>query len=117
MLPAALQFGRVTPEEAPYVVARALGGKIELERYRGRTSYEAAAQAGERVVRSTAGLDGLDDLTLIAQENGRTRFRARDGREWEAEASETESPSVPASCGDDPARQRAFAARIVGSSG
>ncbi len=117
VLPAGLQFGRVTPEEAPYVVARALGGRIELERYRGRTSYDAPAQAGERVVRSTAGLDGLDDLTLVAQENGRTRFRAWDGREWEAESSATESPSVPASCGDDPAPQRAFAARIVGSSG
>ena len=109
--------GALTPEEAPYVVARALGGRIELERYRGRTSYDAPAQAGERVVRSTAGLDGLDDLTLVAQENGRTRFRAWDGREWEAESSATESPSVPASCGDDPAPQRAFAARIVGSSG
>jgi hypothetical protein len=117
VLPAALQFGRVTPEEAPYVVARALGGRIELDRYRGRTSYDARAQAGERVVRSTAGLDGLDDLTLVAQENHRTRFRAWDGREWETAASETESPPVPASCGDDPAPQRAFAARVVGSSG
>jgi hypothetical protein len=113
VLPAGLQFGRVAPEEAPYVVARALGGRIELERYRGRTAYEAAAQAGEQVVRAIAGLDGVDDLALVAQENGRTRFRAWDGREWAAEASETESPPVPASCGDDPAPQRAFAARIV----
>jgi hypothetical protein len=104
----------VTPDEAPFVVARALGGRIELERYRGRTSYEAAAQAGERAVRATEGLDGVDDLALVAQENGRARFRAWDGREWETEASETESPPVPASCGDDPAPQRAFAARIVG---
>jgi hypothetical protein len=114
VLPAGLQFGRVTPDEAPFVVARALGGRIELERYRGRTSYEAAAQAGERAVRATEGLDGVDDLALVAQENGRARFRAWDGREWETEASETESPPVPASCGDDPAPQRAFAARIVG---
>jgi hypothetical protein len=117
VLPSGLQFGRVTPDEAPYVVARALGGRIELERYRGRTSYEAAAQAGERAVRATEGLDGVDDLALVAQENGRARFRAWDGREWETEASETESPPVPASCGDDPAPQRAFAARIVEPSG
>jgi len=116
-LPAGLQFGRVTPDEAPYVVARALGGRIELERYRGRTSYEAAAQAGEHAVRTAAGLDGVEDLVLVAQENGRTRFRAWDGREWEAEASEVESPPVPASCGDDPAPQRSLAARIVEASG
>jgi hypothetical protein len=114
VLPAGLQFGRVTPEEAPYVVARALGGRIELDRYRGRTVYEAAAQAGECAVRTTAGLESVDDLALTAQENGRSRFRSRDGREWEVEASETVSPAVPASCGDDPAPQRAYAARIVG---
>jgi hypothetical protein len=117
VLPSGLQFGRLTREEAPYVVARALGGRIELERYRGRTVYEAAAQAGERVVRAAAGLDGVDDLALVAQENGRTRFRAWDGREWEAEASEAESPPVPASCGDEPAPQRTFAARVVETSG
>jgi hypothetical protein len=117
VLPAGLQFGRVTPDEAPFVVARALSGRIELERYRGRTSYEAVAQAGERAVRATEGLDGVDDLALVAQENARARFRALDGREWETEASETESPPVPASCGDDPAPQRAFVARIVASSG
>jgi len=117
VLPAGLQFGRVTPEEAPYVVERALGGRIELERYRGRTAYEAAAQAGERVVRTSAGLDGVDDLTLVAQQNGRTRFKAWDGREWDTEASETNSPPVPPSCGDEPAPQRAFAGRIVEPSG
>ncbi len=115
VLPAGLQFGRVTTAEAPYVVARALGGRIELERYRGRTAYDAAAQAAERAVRVAAGLDSVGDLALLAQENGRVRFATWDGREWEAEASEAESPPVPASCGDEPAPQRATVARIVES--
>ena len=113
VLPAGLQFGRLTPAEAPYVVARALGGRIELDRYRGRTAYDAAAQAAESAVRDAAGLDGVGDLELLAQENGRVRFATWDGHEWEAQASEAESPAVPASCGDDPAPQRATVARIV----
>lgn len=115
VLPAGLQFGRVTLDEAPYLVARALGGKIELGRYRGRTCYEPAVQAAERAIRAAAGLDGIDDLALTAQENGRIGFRTWDGGEWVAIADESRGPAVPASCGDEPAPQRSFAARVVQS--
>lgn len=113
VLPAGLQFGRVTPDQAPYVVARALAGRIELDRYRGRTSYDAAAQAAERAVRAAADIDRVGDLELVAQENGRVRFRAWDGREWAAVADEVQGPPVPASCGDEPAPQRSFIARVI----
>ena len=62
VLPLGLQFGRVEAGEAPYLVARALGGRIELDRYRGRTCFEPAVQAAEHAVRTAASLDGADDL-------------------------------------------------------
>ncbi len=113
VLPAGLQFGRVTPQEAPYLVARALGGRIELDRYRGRTSYDAAVQAAEQAVRTAMGLDTVGDLEVVAHTNGKVRFRTWDGAEWEAVVDEVEGPPVAASCGDEPAPQRSLTARVV----
>jgi hypothetical protein len=112
VLPAGLQFGRVEPDAAPYLVARALAGRIELDRYRGRTFYEAEVQAGEHAVRTAAGLDGAGDLRLAQGEDGIVRFRAWDGGEWTVAVEQVEGPLVPASCGVEPAPQRAFATRI-----
>jgi hypothetical protein len=113
VLPAGLQFGRVGPHEAPALVERALDGRIDLERYRGRTCYEGVVQAAEHAIRSAAGVDGADDLLLVGAENGLVRFRATDGRELAAIVDEVTGPAVSASCGDDPAPQRSFAARVV----
>ena len=113
VLPVGLQLGRVEASEAPFVVARALGGKIELERYRGRTCYAPTVQAGEHAVRMAAGLDGVDDLRFAGVEHGHVRFRSWDGTDWAAVVEEVEGPAVPASCGDDPAPQRAFRARAL----
>lgn len=113
VLPAGLQFGRVTPDEAPLLAARALGGKIDLDRYRGRTCYEATVQAAERAVREEAVLDGVSDLRLVEASGDEVRFRAWDGAEYSATVEEVEGPSVPASCGADPEPQRSFVARLL----
>ena len=113
VLPAGIQLGRVDESEAPFVVARALAGRIELERYRGRTCYAPAVQAAEHAIRSASGLDGIDDLRLDAVTDGTVRFRSWDGTEWAALVEEGEGPAVPASCGSDPAPQRAFSARVL----
>ena len=118
VLPAGLQFGRVDAEEAPYVVARALGGRIELERYRGRTSLRRARTGGR--ARGAASRRSRRRRRPRARRAGERPRRASGrgtGASGRPTASETESPPVPASCGDDPAPQRAFAARIVESSG
>jgi hypothetical protein len=115
VLPVGLQLGRVTRDEAAYVVARALAGRIELDRYRGRTCYDAAAQAAERAVRSIAGIVGVGDLVLLGHEDGVVRLRAWGGGEWAAVVEEVDGPAVPASCGDEPAPQRSLVARIVES--
>jgi hypothetical protein len=113
VLPAGLQFGRVEPDEAPLVVARALSGRIELDRYRGRTCYTPAAQAAERVVRETLELECAADLILTAVEGPLVRFRGRDGSEHAATVDEVVGPSVPASCGVDPEPQQVFTAQFV----
>jgi hypothetical protein len=108
VLPAGLQFGRVDREQAPLLVARALAGKIELERYRGRTCYDGPVQAAELAVRVGAELDGVGDLTLDAVERGRVRFRAWDGSTYTVDVEERTGPSVPASCGAPAEPQRGY---------
>jgi hypothetical protein len=113
VLPSGLQFGRVSVDEAPRLVARALAGRIELERYRGRTCYPASVQAAEHAVRVAAGLDGVDDLRLAAAENGTVGFRSPDGMEWAAVVEPMEGPAVPASCGAEAAPQPSLAGRLL----
>jgi len=113
VLPAGLQFGRVGPDEAALVVARALAGRIELDRYRGRTCYGQAVQAAERVVRETQELEGAADLRLIGVEGSLVRFGGWDGSEYAATVDEILGPVVPASCGVEPEPQRAFSGRLV----
>lgn len=113
VLPVGLQFGRIEPDEAAIVVARALSGRIALDRYRGRTYYTPVAQAAERAVREACGLDGAADLRLTAVDGALVRFRSRDGSEHAATIDEVVGPSVPASCGLEPEPQKGFSAQLV----
>ena len=112
-LPSGLQFGRVEPDEAASVVARALQGRIELDRYRGRTCYASMVQAAERAVREARELEGVEDLRLTGVEGPVVRFRGWDGLEHAAQVEETIGPSVPASCGAEPAPHTVFSALVV----
>jgi hypothetical protein len=110
VLPLGLQFGRVSPEDAPLVVARALAGRIDLDRYRGRTCYAGHVQAAESAVRRETALESVGDLELRAAENGFVRFRTSDGGEYAVEVEEVEGPAVPPSCGEPARVQRHFRA-------
>ena len=113
VLPAGLQFGRVDPDESALVVARALAGRIGLDRYRGRTCYASTVQAAEQAVREARELEGVADLRFAGVEGALVRFRGWDGSEHAARVEELAGPSVPVSCGADPEPQRAFSAQIV----
>lgn len=113
VLPSGIQLGRVAADEAPFLVARALAGRIDLGHYRGRTWYEPPVQAAERVVREEGVLEGIADLELVGTDDGVVRFRARDGSEYAVRVDEVDGPAVPASCGAEPEPQRAFAARLL----
>jgi hypothetical protein len=77
-LPEGLYFGRVEPGQAWAVLDEYLGGRIQLEHYRGRSAYTFPEQAAERAVREVAELRGIDDLELVVHEGAHVTFRAGD---------------------------------------
>jgi hypothetical protein len=113
VLPDALQFGRVEPDEAAGLVGRALGGAIELDRYRGRACYEPVARAAEHALRVARGLTRVQDLVLVGADETTARFRDADGRVHEVVVAEADGPSVPSSCGEDPKPQRVLVGTVV----
>lgn len=68
MFPDGLMFGRVEPERAAGVVAAYGEGRIELDRYRGRTSHPMSAQAADGAVRARLGLDRIGDVIVLGVE-------------------------------------------------
>lgn len=113
VLPAGLQFGRVPPQDALRVTARALADRIELDEYRGRTCYEGIVQAAELAVRREARLEGVSELALEGVVDAVITFRRWDGSEYTAVIEAIEGPAVPPSCGANPEAQPHFAARSV----
>jgi hypothetical protein len=112
VLPSGIQLGRVDPDDAWDVTARALAGRIDLDRYRGRTCLPPAVQAAEHAVRAHLGLERLGALELVAADGPTIRFRDEGGREHVASVEESAGPTVPASCGAEPEPQRAFSVRV-----
>lgn len=113
VLPVGLQFGRVEPGAAPRLVDSALAGRVELDRYRGRTCYGPSTQAAEHALREAERFDRVADLRLVEIDGCRIRFRTPDGAERVVFVEEVVGPRVPASCGAEPGHQRAFSARIL----
>jgi hypothetical protein len=113
VLPAGIQLGRVDTDQAPFLVARALAGRIDLDHCRGRTCYEPTVQAAELAVRRETGLDGIADLTLEERASDVVTFETGAGERLTARVEEIDGPSVPPSCGAEPAPQRSLRARLV----
>jgi hypothetical protein len=86
--PHGVYYGRVPPARAPEIADAYARGLIDLEHYRGRSPYPPAVQAGEHLLRELHGLNGVDDLVLVAHraEGGginRVRFSDPGGAEHE----------------------------------
>ena len=79
MFPHGLMFGRVEPERAAGVVAAYGEGRIELDRFRGRTSHPMSAQAADIAVRARLGLDRVDDVNVLGVERDGALGRVRVG--------------------------------------
>lgn len=112
VLPAGIQLGRITPDDAADVVSDALQGRIALEHYRGRVAYTGREQAAERAVREARGLVRATDVTLVGDDGTKVTFRDVDGHELVAFPHDVTGPAVPASCGAEPEPQRHHAARV-----
>jgi hypothetical protein len=83
-LPHGLYYGRVGRAEAATLLDEHLEGRIQLERYRGRSAYSFPVQAAERSVREDEGLAGIAELRLRQARRGddrlRVEFAGTDGR-------------------------------------
>jgi hypothetical protein len=113
VLPHGLYYGRVEPADVWTLVDEHAAGRIDLERYRGRSCYRFREQAAERVVREHAHAVGIDDLTLLASERERVSFRAGD-RVYELAVEETSGPLTYLTCSSESLRHpRHYAARIL----
>jgi hypothetical protein len=64
VLPDSLYFGRVDPESAATVVGGLDEGRIDISRFRGRTSFSLAEQAVEHFVRRELGIDAADGVVV-----------------------------------------------------
>jgi hypothetical protein len=113
VLPSGVQLGRVSAAAAPGVVAETMDGRIDLDHFRGRATHSPQIQAADIAVRRAFGLEGVDDLDLVAADGDTVRFRDSAGRGHVAVVERRTGPIVPASCGADPEPQAAFSARVV----
>jgi hypothetical protein len=80
VLPHGLYYGRVGPDDGPALLAAQASGWIDLDRYRGRSTYSFPVQAAEHAIRESEGLLGIDDLVFLGSEpigdhEWRVRFR------------------------------------------
>lgn len=104
-LPDGVYYGRVTPADAPSLVAAHRQGRLaSLAMVRGRSGRPAPAQAAEHFLRLATGELGLDAITVQAVEpTGEGRWRVelhRAGTPHRLEvAAETGEPALPPSCG------------------
>jgi hypothetical protein len=83
VLPHGLYFGRVGPGDAPELLATYAAGRVDLDRYRGRSAYSFPVQAAEQAIRESEGLLGIGDLTFLGSssqgdEAWRVLFQAPD---------------------------------------
>jgi hypothetical protein len=87
VLPDGLYFGRVAAESAAPLADACLGGRIDLEHYRGRCWYPFPVQAAEQALRDELGLTGLRDLAFAGVERvaagWSVGFRTADGARHE----------------------------------
>jgi hypothetical protein len=63
-LPHGLYYGRAGRGDAVTIADEHLAGRIELERYRGRSCYAFPVQAAERELRVATGRTGIGDLSF-----------------------------------------------------
>lgn len=65
-LPDGIIYGRVRPADGPRLLDAYRAGRLDATMLRGRSAWPAPVQVAERELRLRLGLDGLDDVRLVA---------------------------------------------------
>jgi hypothetical protein len=117
VLPEGLYFGRVDEDDLDPILDDYFAGRVNLERYRGRSAYTFAVQAAEQAVRERTGLAGINDVELVGVERkdeGWVVSLRAGGRKYKADAwAELGDEPVYLTCGSVTAqRPRRFHARL-----
>jgi hypothetical protein len=100
-LPDGLVYGRLEPETALRAASSYEERRIELPWFRGRSSYEPAAQAADAYLRLHDGLAGVDDVTVADASNGAVVLERSDGARFAVSVRREEAdPPRPNSCRD-----------------
>lgn len=129
-LPSGTVHGRRGPEQALDVLARHESGHVLPAAMRGRSCFPAPLQAADVAVRTAEGIEGCDDIDVLAMSHDRAvpvdlgwavptggvdvEVRHVDGRAWRVHVEHTVTPGPrPESCGAEPGPVHAWAARTV----
>lgn len=101
VLPHGLYYGRVEPEDAGPLAAGHLAGRLDLERFRGRSGFPFPAQAAEIALRRQLDETALDAVRLLGSSADgdlvRVRLEAR-GRRYAVEVRVTARPEAQLTC-------------------
>jgi hypothetical protein len=117
VLPEGLYYGRVDDEDLDPLLDSYLDGRIDLDRYRGRSVHTFVVQAAERALREEEGLTGIDDVMLerVERRDEGWRVSLRVGRTLRNVDVESELAEEPVylTCGSlTPQRPRRFSAWV-----
>ncbi|MCX6395888.1 MAG: sucrase ferredoxin [Propionibacteriales bacterium] len=110
LLPSGTLHGRVLDPTA--LLTAVDRGQVELNGYRGRSTWSSGAQVAEDHIRRTEQVLGIDDLTVEPAVDAWT-VRHRDGRSWWVAVSTRTGPDRPESCGKDASPSRIHTARTI----
>jgi hypothetical protein len=123
VLPHGLYYGRVAPADVGGLLAAHASGRVDLDRYRGRSAYSFPVQAAEQAIRESEGLLGIDELALLGSsrtgdEAWSVRFGTADGTIHEVDVAATLADEpVYLTCGSSEPqlarRHRATAHRVL----
>jgi hypothetical protein len=94
VLPHGLYYGRVAPGDVGRLLTAHAAGRVDLDGYRGRSTYAFPVQAAEQAIRESEGLLGIDDVVLVGSERHghdawSVRFRTADGAVHEVDVTAT----------------------------
>ncbi|WP_399890121.1 sucrase ferredoxin [Streptomyces sp. BBFR51] len=104
VLPHGYVYGRVRSHTVEEILHGAREGRIVVEGCRGHSAWERPGQAAELAVRSAAGEDAAEALSVVRTDGAAPRWEVtlahRDGRHWRVTVVQSASaPPRPESCG------------------